>query len=245
MTALADNLLPIEYYDQLNVIRRRPRAGTVATGKRIFMGALAMAVDGVARPVLNEADQITASIPLLVAGADANGGAYFTARKPNVRVVYVSGVAETIAFAYGATIDVTITYNNGTSTQLTVINNLLRGNSEFNRLLRVAKQGTGASSPSAKTVTAVPCVQLEGVSRHDLDNSAGGSPMAIDPTIAFEIGAVGLVPKTSDAPTLEALGYLDDDQTVRGTADQLSLRGNVVASRSDSTLYYLDLATVE
>lgn len=244
MTALADNLGPVEWYDSLSVVRKRPRAGTVATAVRIFLGALVMAVDGVARPVLNGTDQITASIPLLVAGADANGGMYFTARIPGVRVVYVSGAAEIVSITYGATIDVTITYNNGTSTQATMAK-FLQNNGEVMRLLRFKIQGTGASSPAAVTATAVPCVQIEGVSRYDLNNSAGGSPMAIDPSIAFEIGAVGLVPKASDVPLDDSLAYLEDDQTVRKTADGLSLRGRVVASRADASLSYLDLATVE
>lgn len=163
-----------------------------------------------------------AALCLLHAGADANGGSYYSARLPGVTVQHISGAAESITVTPSATaIVIAITYNNGTSTALTLVQ-LVRRHGEANRLLRTKAQGTGASSPAAQSATAVPFIALEGVAQRQIGDAASVAAQAMDPTEIFDLGCYGLVGDTV-APVLNGDGYLIDDQTVSGTFDALAL----------------------
>lgn len=244
MTAAAGNFVPLEWFQGLPVRVRRPSAGTIAAGKRAFIGALQLAVNGVLYPLVS--GTTLAALCTLAAGADANGGSYYRSNRQNVTIQHISGGAESIAVTYGSTIAVALTYNNGTSTALTIAK-LVRQNAECQALgIKTKAQGTGASSPAAVAATAIAHIVLEGVAKRDINNSAGGSALALASDDVFEIGNFGLLPESSAlAPAIDSRGYLLDDQTVSKTADPLNLSGIVRGKRGDSLLYYVDLDTVE
>lgn len=223
------------------VRHKRARAGTLAAGVRIYQGALCIAVDGVARPAVSGATLL--GLGLLHPGADPNGGLYFRASRPQVRVQLISGAAEGVAITEGATTDVAITYNNGTSTAATMVK-FLRGHADVRKLLPgIAAQGTGASSPAAQNATAVPHIEVLGPSSREYDNSGGANPLALAKDEVFPLGAYGMLPASNNAPAVEGVAHIVDDEVVTKVSSLFDLRGRVVGSHGG--LYFLDLETVE
>lgn len=220
---------------------KRPYANTLFTGKVAFLGSFMMQVDGSARPALSGADQITAAIPLVWGTGNANGGVHMTAKRPNVRAKATSGAAETITVVNTTTtIDIDITYQ-GTSTALTMVQ-AIRRHPIANQLLRVVEQGNGSGSPAAMNMTAVPSVMPLGVAPFKMDNSAGGSPLALESWIAFGNGEYQFL-ADANAPAAEALAYVKDDQTCSSTVDFLALRAPCRAN--DASGIYLDTMAME
>lgn len=228
------------YYMQ----QKRASAGTIAAGVRIYQGALAIAVDGVARPATS--GSTLRGLGLLVAGADANGGSYYRASRAGVTVQHISGAAEKITITEGATCLVAITYNNGTSTAATLAQLVLQ-HAEARRLLPgVIAQGTGASSPAAAAAAAVPFIEMLGESPIEIDNSAGGSPADLPAEALFNFGgAYGMSPAASNAPVVDGQAYVVDDDTITKVASTFDLHGPCVGKSDDSTFYFLDLQGVE
>lgn len=226
MTALAANLTPIAWAQGWIKETRQAAAGTYATGKRGFYGSLNIGVDGVAQPLVSGTamQSLCKSFP----GGDANSGLFVSARQGGVRVALVSGLAESINIVNGSTIDISVTYNNGTSTPLTVAN-LIRSNGKANELLRVKHSGTGAGVLLvAAALAAVPFIGLLGVTESEIDNSAGVAPLALSEWAGFHVGCYGLVPDPAATPPLNSIGVLLDDQTVTATPDPLAITAPVL-----------------
>ncbi len=214
---------------------RHNRASLLLAATTLYKGAIAMQVDGKAqKPVTGTA---MAAKCLLAAGADANGGSYMSARQNKVRVKVTSAAAEKIVIAWGATIDIDVQYNNGTSTAATIAQ-LVAGHSIASRLLRWKAQGTGASSPAAMAFTAVPYISVLGVADARYDNGAGGTDLTLSaPAGFFGVGLFGV--STSDAPALPSICALSDENTIKQTIDPLDLLVPVVI---EDTSYFADLA---
>lgn len=226
MTALAANLTPLAWAQGWIKESRRAAAGTYATAKRGFYGSMNICVNGVAQPLVSGAAM--AALCTLFAGGDANSGLYVSARQSGVRVALVSGAAESINIVNGTTIDISVTYNNGVSTPLTVAN-LIRGNGRANELLRVKHSGTGAGVLLvAAALGAVVAIELLGVTERDIDNSAGGAPLALTEFDVFHVGNYGLIPDAAATPPLNSVGVLLDDQTVTATPDPLAITAPVL-----------------
>lgn len=220
---------------------KRAYSGTIAAGKRAYLGALQIAVDGVIYPAAS--GSALKGYGLLVAGADANGGSYYRARRTGVTVSHVSGAAESIAITYGATTNVAVTYNNGTSTAATIAK-LVSANAEAAALLITAAQGTGASSPAAASATAGPFIEVLGACRSPIDNSGGGTALAVPGNTGFDCGIMMLKGASNNVPLLDGVGFIVDDNTVTKVADAFNLRGTVRALSPDGAFAFLDLNSV-
>lgn len=222
MTTLAGNFTPRHFAQGWNKQSRRSDSGTFATALQAFYGSVCMSVDGVVQTVLSGAAM--AAKCATYTGGDGNSGLSISARQAGVRVALTSGAAESIVFALGATTDITITYNNGTSTPNSLLN-LIRGNGEANRLLRAKAIGTGAGTLLVAVLIAngaVPFIQLEGVAQRPLGTLGGGAPVALDPTEVFDVGCYGMLADTNP-PKLNSTAFLIDDQTISATVDPLAL----------------------
>ncbi len=226
MTALAANLPPLAWAQGWITESRRAAAGTYATGKRGFYGSMNISVDGVAQPLVSGT-----AMTLLCksfAGGNADSGLFMSARRSGVRVALVSGAAESINIVYGTTIDISVTYNNGVSTPLTVAN-LIRSNGKANELLRVKHSGTGAGTAIvAAALAAVVFIELLGVTEAEINNAAGVAPLALTEWDVFHVGNYGLTPDAAATPPLNSIGYLLDDQTVTATPDPLAITAPVL-----------------
>lgn len=222
MAALTSNIGPKSWSQGFPAQQRRPYTGNIAASEQIFLTSMSIQVDGVARRYPASVTAMKA-LGLLAAGADANGNLYFTARTLNVRVKVTLAAAELITVAYGSTIDIDISYNNGTSTAATIIQ-LLRRHAEASRLIRYVAGGTGASSPAALAFTAVPAIEMLGVPSVSIDNSAVASAQPIGPAVTFDCGFFGATLDASAPPQLGQIAYLADDNTFTATPDGLALR---------------------
>lgn len=215
---------------------RHNRAFTLLASVTLWRGAVAMQVDGKAqKPVTGTA---MAAKCLLAAGADANGGSYMSARQNKVRVKVTSAAAEKIVIAWGATIDIDVQYNNGTSTAATIAQ-LVAGHSVASRLLRWKAQGTGASSPAAQAFTAVPYISLLGVGADRYENAANVTDLTLAaPDGFFGVGIYRM--STEDAPALPSVVAFSDESLIKQTIDPLDILAPCVGI--EGTSYYIDLA---
>lgn len=245
MALTADLLGPNQWLHGGPKSYRRPGAGTLATAKRIYLGALAMAVDGVAQPVVSGASM--AALCTLIAGADANGGVYLSARDGNVRVEFLTGGNNRtfgIIVAYGSTTDISIQLDTdgggvATTTAKTLCDKL-RAHAEANRYLRCKPQGTGASATAAAAIGAVKHICLLGANQQQqLDNSDGVADLALLPSHCFAVGTYGVLAAANNAPTVNGEGWLSDDFTVTKVDDPLAFR--VPVRHTDKGLYFVDL----
>lgn len=221
MAALSSDIGPKLWSQGFPLEQRRPYTGNIAASERIYWTSMSIQVDGVAQRYPASVTAMKA-LALLAAGADANGNLYFTARTANVRVKVTSAAAEVITVAYGATIDIDVQYNNGTSTAATVIQ-LLRRHAEASRLLRYVAGGTAASSPAPLAFTAVPAIEMLGVPSIALNNEVA-SAQSIGPAVAFDVGFFGATLDQSAPPKAGQIAYLADDNTFTATPDGLALR---------------------
>lgn len=245
MTALAANMTPSSAWCQGGIqTSRRPAAGTYATGKRGYIGSLTLAVDGVAQPVVSGA----AMAALCSTYGAGNAQLIVSARRAGVRLALVdpagNSKVETVTVAFGATtIDVTVslaTDGGGaiTSTPNTIVQSIFR-HAQANDLLRVKAGGTGASAVVAAAAAAVKFIELLGIAEQEVDNSAGGSPLSLRPSVVFHLGKAGLLPAAGAAPLIHSMATLIDDQTVSLAPDSLALVAPVVHIEQD--LHYVDL----
>lgn len=231
--SLTGDILP-KWHQGIGPVRHN-RASLLLTAVTLWKGAVAMQVDGKAqKPVTGTA---MAAKCLLAAGADANGGSYMSARQNKVRVKVTSAAAEKIVIARGATIDIDVQYNNGTSTAATIAQ-LVDGHAVASRLLRWKAQGTGASSPAAMAFTAVPYISLLGATDARYDNGAGVADLALEaPAGFFGVGLYRMT--TSDAPALPSICAVSDENTIKQTIDPLDILVPVVIEDGN---YFADLA---
>jgi len=243
--ALSQDVMVREFYQGMRPLQhQRPSAGTMAI-TLLYLGALAMQVDGVAQPVVS--GTAMKALALKAPGADVNGDVYVSSREANVRLTLLGGTSKTL--------DVSVTYT-GVYTDVLVqlgtdggaavtttgagLAQAIRKHAEADRLLRVLSNGTGASIQAVLAATAVPCITLLGVNDcRRLDNAAGAAALQLPPVIAFKIGTWGMQPGAVPPTALGSPGYLVDDNTVSATVDPLALRAPLFAA--DSGLLFMDL----
>lgn len=233
MTALAANLTPLAWAQGWVKESRRAAAGTYATGKRGFFGSMNISVNGVAQPLVSGTALV--ALATTFAGADANGGVVMRAKRANVAVQFAAGNSKTLSvtsITYGATIAILIqqgTDGGGATTNTAEqMCNLIRGNGELNKLLACKATGDGSGLTATTAGTAIKFIEMLGVTERDIDNSAGGSPLALTEFDCFHVGLYGLTPDAAAVPVLNTIGYLADDQTVTATADPLSFTAPVL-----------------
>ena len=232
--SLTHDITPAWYQNHGPV--RHNHATTLLASTLLYKGAVSMQVGGKAQKVVSGTPM--AALCLLAAGADANGGLYFSARRSNVRVKVTSAAAEKIVIAKGATIDIDIQYNNGTSTAATVIQ-LIAAHGEAPQLLRFKAQGTGATSPAALAFTAVPYISLLGVADRRLDNADSVSDATMSASQGvFGVGAFRMT--SADGPTLPTMVALADESACKLTVDPLDILAPCVHIAGSA--YYVDLA---
>lgn len=246
MTALAGNFVPQSWLhgSPMGHPSRRPGLQQLAIGKKLWLGAVAMAVDGIARPVVSGTDML--ALCLKVDGADANGGVYFRARDASVRVIVSGGTSKTLGVTkvdYGATTDVWLQL--GTDNAAAVTSTALeacaaiRAHAEANRLLACKHQGTGAGLAGTTSAAAVPHIAMLGVTQQVLDNADGAAVLQLLPSHEFKIGVYGML----GSATVNGIAWILDDQTVTGTDDPIAFRVPVRAS--DRGLIFCDLAEAQ
>ena len=250
MTALSSNMGPCSRMHGLPALHRRPYGGTVANGAHIWLGSNCMQVSGAAQPVVSGSTLL--ALCTLMAGADGNGGIFVRAKRAGVAVAFISGAAEgiTIAYASGLT-DINVTYNNGTSTALT-IEKLIRGHAEADKLIAVQHQGTGASSPAATSLAQVVDILPLGIADREI-NATGGA-VTLTPDVVFsrnDFGdGTGLLVSDANLPTEGGYVALTDDASCSALpASQCDIMAPCVGvneSAGGATgIYFIDLGRAE
>ena len=202
--------------------------GTLLQAKKVLKGALAMAVNGVAQPLLSGSNLIAKC--LTVAGADADGGVVLRALRRGVRIVFAGGQSKSlgVSVAVGANTDVTVqlaTDNASavTSTAADVVG-AIRGHAMANSLLVAQATGTGAGLAAAVAATAVPFIMVLGWASKSYGDAGSGSDQSIE--MLFYTGTAQLAPKANDAPVRAGIGgpcWLEDDITCRATPVAIDL----------------------
>lgn len=202
--------------------------GTLLAAKKLYKGALAMAVNGVAQPLLSGTSLIAKCAT--VAGADDNGGVILRALRRGVRIVFAGGTSKTlgVSVSVGANSDVTVQLgtdnaNAVTSTGAEVVN-AIRGHAMAAGLLVAQATGTGAGLAAAVAATAVPFIMVLGWASKSYGDAGSGSDQSIE--MLFYTGTAMAGPKSSDAPARAAIGgpcWLEDDVTCRATPVAIDL----------------------
>lgn len=249
MAALTANLVPREWYGDNSGMVKRPYQRKVKDGTRIFMGALVMAIDGIARPVLG--GTALQDVVSKYTGADANGHVFVRALRSGVRMQFVTGgnnrsLAVT-SISYGTTTDIVIQLATdgaaaSTSTSAAVAA-LLRSHAEISKLLRCEASGDGTGLTLAVAMTAVVLVELLGVAQRETNALTAGADLAIDATVAYEVGYFAPAVETNKAPKSGGYGYLIDDATVTSDSDGLNFRCPVLVDGNDKV--FIDLCKAE
>ncbi len=225
---------------------RTTHAKSLATGQRVFKGALAFMVGGDVYRASTFSTSPLSSAILTVAGADANGGVMVYATQANVRYNQITGGANKtlgVSVAYGAsTVDVTVqlaTNGGGTSTSTAAdVVGAITGHAVAGKFLKAAATGTGLGfALTLPTLTALKHVCLLGVAEDTYDNLAGVSALALD--MRFTKGIVDLAGLASDAPTaamIDSQVSIVDDITVRATVNPLDMTVRLADVEVDGTL---------
>jgi hypothetical protein len=236
MTALGQNTARYWHPAFAKGTRRTP--GIILRGARLYQGSLAFLHDDgtngarlMPAQFLNNANTPAAGGPLQVAGADANGGLRFIARRPNVRVgVLISGtgtdIVSPIAVSYGSFVGIAITA--GSNCTAATFRQEVMANAEVRSLLDVGFTGTGASAVGVGSTSKVPYVRIAGVMKEGFDNSGNASAdLAItDRIVDVNTGCVSMVNDTTDPASAADVGGLVtvlDDLTIARTAFPLQL----------------------
>lgn len=249
MAALAQDRLIRKYYQSAGpVAQRRPYASSsnFAASKTAYVGALMMAVAGVAEPLLSGAGLVAKCTT--IAGADANGGVVLRSRQPNVTVQFAGGLTKTLAvtsITYGATTAILI--QQGTDGAGAVTNtaeqmcNLIRGNGELNKLLACEATGTGAGLTATAAATAIAHLEVLGVSPERLETVISGAAMTLRPSIAFDVGPYGMLAVSASEPTKTgSYVSLVNDNEISVATDGLDFHAPLIAI--ENALYFVDLA---
>lgn len=249
MAAMTASLIPgPSWLHGMPATCRRPWAGTLATGKKLFIGALTLSVDGVAQPVVSGA----AMTALCSAFGAGDSQVIVSARRGPVRFSMVDPLGNSkplgIVIVPGNPIDVVVNLatNGGgtvTSTSSDVVQ-AIRAHSQANHYLRAKHggNGTGVVVPLAATLAKV--IQLEGVCYREIDNLAGVAPLQLMPDDVFHLGKFGVLPLGGAAPKVDQWGFLADDQTVAVGSDPLALAVKVLHVDVQG-LYFVDLEGAE
>lgn len=246
--ALSADLLLRNHWLHGTPKQRRPGASSVKAAKVLYLGGVAMEVDGVAEPVLSGSSLV--AVCTTIAGADANGGVVLRARKRGVTVQFAGGTSKTLgvtSITYGATIAILI--QQGTDGTPVVTNtaeqmcNLIRGHAELNKLLACKATGTGAGLTATAAATAIKHLSILGVPTERYTAPAG-AVLDLRSSDVFDIGCLAMAGASGAVPTvLNSLAYLVDDAQVKSTADPLDFA--VVVKHIEDGRIFVDLCEAQ
>lgn len=230
-------------------IKLSRHCNTLATGKKIYGGTLAMQVNGVATPLVSGTD--LQALSTLIAGADANGDIFAYASQSNVALTLTDPNANNaslvirVNFAVGGKVNIIALLATGNAGAITTTANqlidALRAHPIASKYLtaRVRISATGASAVVATAITNINYINVLGVSSATYDNAAGGSPLTVPMTFTF--GYYEVIGKTGDAPTRADIGseviLTNDLFEVGATLDSSSLRATLIDVDSNGTLF--------
>ena len=220
-------------------------AGSVATGKKIWSGSVAMLVGTTVTPLVSGSALVALSTT--IPGADANGGVVAYSSQQNVRMQFLAGVSKTlgvsVSFANAGTVDVIVqlgTDNGGvvTSTASDVVN-AIRAHALASSMLSVTFTGTGAGLAALAAATAIVKITVLGMAAATYDDAAGVAPLAIPMAFIWAYGNCAV--KTGDVPTINQIGgkvlLVDDIGTVAATIDGFSQTGTLIDIAEDGTVF--------
>lgn len=220
-------------------------AGSLATGKKIWGGSVAMLVDTVVTPLVSGSALVALSTT--IPGADANGDIAAYSGQQNVRMQFLAGVSKvfgvTVSFANAGFVDVIVqlaTDNGGvvTSTANDVVAGI-RAHALASSLLSVFAKGTGASLAAVAAATAIVKITVLGLAASTYDNAAGVAPLTIP--MSFVWAYANCAAKVGDAPNINQIGgkllLVDDIGTVAATLDGFSLTGTLIDIAEDGTSF--------
>lgn len=194
---------------------------TVLRGQKIPRGCVAMAHNGRAMNAgpLDITKTVAQGGPLKATGADANGHIYFWSLfGENVQVSITNGAA--LAITVDPVFNIVQIVAPVASTTASEVVQAVQAHARASQLVECEFGGTGAGLIVAMVSTAVPHVELLGVSMFEIDNSADASNDNTIPVSSaeFRYGKMWLLNDTAGTPVTSSgapgTGYMLDNATV-------------------------------